>query len=109
MLVWRVILFSYLYMELFSGLSLKNEKNDEVEHSNCIFVFFNFLIVNKTLMSRAFMRVLMIGKSILRMWSPYVTALLSVLSSVYGVSSMILSVVLLCLRYRTSLPHTEIT
>ncbi|KAI4562958.1 hypothetical protein MJT46_010567 [Ovis ammon polii x Ovis aries] len=40
--------------------------------------------VNKTLMSRAFMRVLMIGKSVLRMWSPYVTALLSILSSVYG-------------------------
>ncbi|MXQ82023.1 hypothetical protein E5288_WYG005033 [Bos mutus] len=42
-------------------------------------------VVNKTLMSRAFMRVLMIGKSVLRMWSPYVTALLSILSSVYGV------------------------
>lgn len=71
-------------------------------------VFFYFLIVNKTLMSRAFMRVLMIGKSVLRMWSPYVTALLSILSSVYGVSSVILSVVLLCLYYRTSLPHIEI-
>lgn len=57
------------------------------------FVFFYFLIVNKTLMSRAFMRVLMIGKSVLRMWSPYVTALLSILSSVYGVSSVILSIV----------------
>ena len=54
------------------------------------FVFFYFLIVNKTLMSRAFMRVIMIGKSVLRMWSPYVTALLSILSSVYGVSSVIL-------------------
>ena len=72
------------------------------------FVFFYFLIVNKTLMSRAFMRVLMIGKSVPRMWSPYVTALLSILSSVYGVSSVILSIVLLCLHYRTSLPHTDI-
>lgn len=56
-------------------------------------------------MSRAFMRVLMIGKSILRMWSPYVTALLSLSSSVHGVSSVILSIVLLCLRYNTSLPQ----
>ena len=38
----------------------------------------------KTLMSRAFMRVLMIGKSVLRMWSPYVTALLSILSSAFS-------------------------
>lgn len=45
-------------------------------------------------MSRAFMRVLMIGKSVLRMWSPYVTALLSILSSVYGVSLVKLSIVL---------------
>lgn len=55
-------------------------------------------------MSRAFMRVLMIGKSILRMWSPYVTALLSILSSVYGVSSEILSTVLICLRYGIPFP-----
>lgn len=54
------------------------------------------------------MRVLMIGKSILRMWSPYVTALLSILSSVSGVSSVILSIVFLCLHYRTSLlPHWD--
>lgn len=59
-------------------------------------------------MSRAFMRVVMIGKSVLRMWSPYVTALLSILSSVYGVSSVILSIVLLCLCNEPLFVHTEI-
>lgn len=97
---------SYLCMELFSWLSLTNEKNTKRLNTQIVFFlfFFYFLIVNKTLMSRAFMRVLMIGKSVLRMWSPYVTALLSILSPVYGVSSVILSIVLLCLHYGTSLP-----
>lgn len=97
-------------MELFSWLSLKNEKNTKRLYTQIVFFkfFFNFLIVNKTLMSRAFMRVVMIGKSVLRMWSPYVTALLSILSSVYGVSSVILSIVLLCLCNEPLFVHTEI-
>lgn len=46
----------------------------------------------------------MTGKSILSMWSPYVTGLLSILASVYGVSSVMRSIVLLCLHFGTSLP-----
>lgn len=60
--------------------------------------------MNRTLLSRASLRAFVIGESVMRMWSCYVTAWLSVLSSVYGVRSGMLSVVFasviepLCLR-----------
>lgn len=99
--------FLQLYMGLFSWLILKNEKNDEVKHSNCIFCIFLFPYseqnFNVQSIYEGFNDWKICPENVVTICDSLAFYLVFGLWGKFGDT-----IVLLCLHYRTSLPYIEI-